>query len=123
MHPFKWIELLLYTLPILLVWVVERFFKHYLKYFKAWPLNLAIILIPMWLVLIYSFSWLIFDYNLVPYIVFITAFMLGLHLYDHIRRIDEFSYNTYYRPASRLVFTALSAFLVGLMVLRLITYF
>lgn len=123
MNQFRWIEIVFYLMPFLLVGIINRYFKHYLKFFKKWPLTLAIVLLPLWLALIYAFGWLIFDYNMVPYILFLTAFMLGLHLYDHIRRINEFSYQTYYRPASQLVFVSLSAFLVGLMVLRLITYF
>lgn len=120
---FQWIEIILYLAPVLTVYFTQKYFKHYLKYFKGWPLTLAIVLIPLWLVMIHSFGWLIFDYNLVPYILFLTAFMLGVQLYDYVRRVDEFWYKDYYQPASQLVFTSFTAFLVGLILLRFLTYF
>lgn len=120
---FHWVEIILFLVPVIVVYVSDKYFRPYLKYFKGWPLTLAILLLPLWLVLIHEFGWLIFDYNLIPYILFITAFMLGCHLYDYVRRIDEFFYRNYYRPASQLVFTSFTSFLTGLIILRFITYF
>ena len=119
---FQWVEILLFLVPVAVVYVAHKYFRPYLKYFKGWPLSLAIVLTPSWLVLIDSFGWLIFDYNLVPYILFITAFMLGCHLYDYVRRVDEFFYRDYYQPASQLIFMSLTSFLTGLIILRFITY-
>lgn len=120
---FHWIEIILFLVPVIVVYVSDKYFRSYLKYFKGWPLTLAILLLPLWLVLIHEFGWLIFDYNLIPYILFITAFMLGCHLYDYVRTIDEFFYRDYYRPASQLIFTSFTSFLAGLIILRFITYF
>ncbi len=120
---FQWVEILLFITPIIVVYVSNKYFRPYLKYFKGWPLSLAILLLPLWLVLIFEFGWLVFEYNLVPYILFITAFMLGCQLYDYVRRVDEFFYRDYYQPASQLVFTSFTSFLTGLVLLRFITYF
>ncbi|MGO4927186.1 hypothetical protein ACTQ5J_01110 [Fundicoccus sp. Sow4_F4] len=120
---FQWVEILLFITPVVVVYMSHKYFRSYLNYFKGWPLSLAIILLPLWLVMIHEFGWLIFDYNLVPYILFITAFMLGCQLYDFVRRVDEFFYRDYYRPAGQLVFMSFSSFLTGLIILRFITYF
>ncbi|WP_124057539.1 hypothetical protein [Vaginisenegalia massiliensis] len=122
MHPFVWFELMIYFLPILLVWLIQRYFRDYLKFFPDWPLSLAQVLIPFWLVLIYELGWLLYDLNVLPFVFFYTAFLLGLQLYDYIRRIDHFSFRHYYKPASELFFTILSCFLFSMMLLRLITY-
>lgn len=121
--PFIWSELLLYLVPIVIIYLMHKYFKAYLKYFKSYPLSLAILLIPLWLILIKLFSSLIFGFSLVSFIVFITSFALGLHLYDYVRLVEVFSFKRYYPPASRLIFTILSAFLFGLILLRFYTYF
>lgn len=121
--PFIWSEILLFTVPIAIIYFVNQYFKSYLKYFEEYPLTLAILLIPLWLTLIKSFSSLIFGFSLVAFIIFITSFALGLHLYDYIRFVNHFSFKKYYQPASRLVFIILSAFLLGLILLRIYTYF
>lgn len=111
-------EILQYILPLAMIYLVNRYFRSYLKFVPSWPLTMAIILIPTWLVLIYNFGWIIFGFNLLPFSILLTSFMLGLHLYDYIRRIDRFYIQNYYLPASELIFLSLTAFLVGLILLR-----
>lgn len=122
-NTFIWAEVLLYLVPPIIIFVVNKYLKSYLKYFRGYPLNLAILLLPLWLVLIHLYSLLIFGFSLVPLILFITAFVLGIHLYDFIRRIDKFTFKKYYLPASQLIYTMFSVFLMGLIILRIITYF
>lgn len=116
-------ELLMYIIPPVIIFLVQKYYKPYLKYFSAFPLNLAILLLPLWLMLIHLFSVLIFGFTLVPYILFITAFALGLQLYDYIRYINEFTFKDYYLPATQLVYSIFSSFLLGLIILRVYTYF
>lgn len=116
-------ELLLYIVPVIIIFVVQKYLKSYLKFFDKYPLNLAILLLPLWLTLIHLFSKLIFGFSLIPFILFITAFALGLQLYDYIRRIDMFTFQEYYMLASQLISKMFSAFLVGLVILRVYTYF
>ncbi|MGX7076411.1 hypothetical protein [Globicatella sanguinis] len=123
MYPFSLSELMIYIMPILMVYLIQKYFKDYLKFFKEWPLTMAIILIPLWLTSIYLLGWLIFDYNLVPFILFFSCFILGLQLYDYVRSIDHFTFKNYYLMASKLLFQHLSAFFLGLVILRLFTYF
>ncbi|MBZ6526690.1 hypothetical protein HYQ40_02800 [Aerococcaceae bacterium DSM 111021] len=116
-------ELLLYIVPPVIIFLVQKYMKSYLKFFDKYPLNLAILLLPLWLTLIHLFSTLIFGFSLIPYILFITAFSLGLQLFDYIRRIEEFTFRDYYLPAAQLAYSVFSAFLVGLVILRIYTYF
>lgn len=122
-NDFVFSELLLYIVPVVIIFVVQKYLKSYLKFFDKYPLNLAILLLPLWLTLIHLFSKLIFGFSLIPFILFITAFALGLQLYDYIRRIDMFTFQEYYMPASQLISKMFSAFLVGLVILRVYTYF
>lgn len=122
-NEFIWSELLLYIIPIVVIFGVQIYGRGYLKYFEGFPLNLSILLIPLWFVLIHLFSVLIFSFSLLPYILFISAFLLGLHLYDYIRRVDVFTFKAYYGPASARLFLILTSFLMGLIILRVYTYF
>ena len=49
-------ELLLYIVPVIIIFVVQKYSKLYLKFFDKYPLNLAILLLPLWLTLIHLFS-------------------------------------------------------------------
>ena len=122
-NEFIWSELLLYIIPIVVIVSVQRYGQDYLKFFEEFPLNLSIVLIPLWLVLIHLFSVLIFSFSLLPYILFMATFLLALHLYDYIRRVNVFTFRTYYEPASARLFLILTAFLIGLIILRFYTYF
>ena len=53
MYPFSLSELMIYITPILMVYLIQKYFKEYLKIFKEWPLTMAIILIPLWVTSIY----------------------------------------------------------------------
>lgn len=121
-HPFSLGEFLNYVVPLVIIWIVNRYYRSYLKFFKHWPLTLAILLIPMWLVLIYNFGWLTFGFNVLPFIILLTAFMLGLQLFYMVREIDRFYFQSYYLPASELIFSILTAHLVGLILLRWWTF-
>ncbi|MBR7928126.1 hypothetical protein KBI51_08040 [Aerococcaceae bacterium zg-ZUI334] len=123
MREFTLIELLLYIVPCIAIYGVQRYLKPHLKYFKQWPITMAMLLIPLWLTLIYLFGWLIFDYNLIPFVLFFSCFVLGLQLYDYVKRISVFTYRQYYLPATKLLFQHLSSFLIGLVLLRIMTYF
>lgn len=122
-NEFIWSELLLYIIPIVVIVSVQRYGQDYLKFFEEFPLNLSIVLIPLWLVLIHLFSVLIFSFSLLPYILFMATFLLALHLYDYIRRVNVFTFRAYYEPASARLFLILTAFLIGLIILRFYTYF
>ncbi|MBG9979635.1 hypothetical protein HZY91_02115 [Facklamia sp. DSM 111018] len=112
-------EVVMYGIAILMVIVINRYFRSYLKYFEHWPLNLAIILLPTCLVLIYNLGWIIYGLNILPVIILLTAFVLGLQLYYYIRQVEVFYFQAYYLPASELVFMIFSTFLVGLLMLRI----
>ena len=75
-NDFVFSELLLYIVPVVIIFVVQKYLKSYLKFFDKYPLNLAILLLPLWLTLIHLFSKLIFGFSLIPFILFITAFAL-----------------------------------------------
>lgn len=86
-------------------------------------LTFETIMLPSLLLSIQSFSLLIFNFSILPVYVIIIAFALQLHLYEYIRRIDEFTLSAYWSNASRLIAFLLSACLIGIMGVRLITYF
>lgn len=115
---FSILELILYILPLVMILLTNKYFKSYLKYFKHWPLTLAICLLPTWLVLIYAFGWLTFGFNILPLILLLLAFTLGVQLYAYLKRTDHFYFQAYYLPASELSFVILSMHLLGLILLR-----
>lgn len=118
---FSLAEFFQYLFPLAMIYIINRYFRSYLKFLPSWPLTMAIVLIPTWLVLIYNFGWIIFDFNVLPLSILLSSFALGLHLYDYIRRIDRFFFQAYYLPASELLFLSSTAFLIGLILLRWIT--
>lgn len=123
MYPFSLSEIFIYLFPVLSVYLCQRYLKPYLKIFDKWPITMAILMLPLWVTSIYLLGWLIFDYNLLPFILFFSCFILGLQLYDYVKSIDHFSFQEYYLPASKVLFLHLSSFLIGLMILRFFTYF
>ena len=122
-NPFVIGELLLYFVPVAVVYLLVKEFKSALTYFKDWPLSPAIVLLPMWLILIRSFSSLIFGYSLLSLALFLAMYCLFVHLYFHIRTIESFTIQGYYLQAANILFYALSAFLFSLVILRVWTYF
>ena len=116
-------ELLLYILPPVIIYLLLNRFQYIFTYFKNWPLNLSLLLIPLWLTLIHCFSILIFTYSLLPLAIFLTIFVLFIHLYQYIRLIQVFHFKKYYPLASRLAFLCFSSFLLSLVILRIFTYF
>lgn len=123
MYAHSWVEILLYVVPFITIFLTQKYFKSSLKYFVQWPLTVAIVLIPLWLTTIYLFGWLLYDLNVLPFILLICCFSLLLQLYDYIRTINHFTFNRYYLLASKLFFTQLTMFLIGLMILRILTLF
>lgn len=123
MYQHSWMEILLYSIPFITVFLTKKYLKPHLRQFQRWPLPIGLLLIPLWLTLIYCFGYLLYDLNVIPFILFISCFSLGLQLYNYVRRIEHFSFNRYYLVASKLLFTQLSIFLLGLMILRLIVFF
>lgn len=115
-------ELLLYFVPVAVVYLLVNEFKPLLSYFKRWPLSVALVLLPLWMVLIHAFSSLIFGYSLLSLALFLAMYCLFVHLYFYIRTIDVFTFKGYYLKAANILFFALSAFLFSLIVLRFITY-
>ena len=116
-------ELLLYILPFVLIYFGLRYGKFFLKRFKNLPLTIAIVLLPAWLGLIDSLSKLVFSFSLLPVSIYLTVFCLAVHLYKYIQGLAEFRLVPYYLAASKVAFTALSGFLLGLYLVRIYTYF
>ena len=119
MYPFDWRELLLYLLPVIYVFLFDRFFREAMSSFSFYKFSLAEMLLPMWWVLIHGFSSFIFGFSLGLLTLYLTLIILVVHLYDYIRRIDVFSYRRYLHQASRVVFLSFSSLLLGLMLLRI----
>ncbi|MDO4432826.1 MAG: hypothetical protein Q4B80_05855 [Aerococcaceae bacterium] len=123
MYAFRWSELILYATPFIMVVVIRRYFSHYLVSIGKIKLTLGALLIPMWLVLIDSFSWLLYDHSIVPLWSLLTILALAFHLYDYVRVVDTFRYSAYYKEFTRIVFTSSSMMLIGIMITRVISYF
>ena len=119
MQPFDWRELLLYLLPVIYVFLFDRFFREAMSSFSFYKFSLAEMLLPMWWVLIHGFSSFIFGFSLGLLTLYLTLIILVVHLYDYIRRIDVFSYRRSLHQASRVVFLSFSSMLLGLMLLRI----
>ncbi len=120
---FIFSELLLYVLPVVVVYLLKTKYHFILDYFKEWPLKLYIVLLPLWMVLIRSFSVLIFGYSLLNLSIFISIYVLFVHLFFYIREIDQFRFKEYYLEAGLILFICQTAFLSSLILLRIYTYF
>lgn len=116
-------ELLLYFVPIAVIYLLVNEFQEILTVNKEWPLSLAIVLLPMWMVLIHAFSSLIFGYSLLNLALFLAVYCVFIHLFQYVRTIDTFTIKGYYLKAGNVLFYALSAFLFSLVLLRIFTYF
>ncbi|MGY4104785.1 hypothetical protein ACWOA0_04075 [Ignavigranum ruoffiae] len=116
-------EIFLYLVPPLLIYLLQNKFHFVLDYFKTFRINLQILLLPLCLSLIQSFSVLIFTYSLLPLALFLTIFILFIHLYYYIQGIAIFDFKEYFPGAAKLAFLCLSSFLLGLVILRIYTYF
>lgn len=123
MHPFSWSDFLIYIAPFFNIFLSKKYFKEELRKYPEWPISVALIQIPMLMMCIYLFGWLIFDYNLLPFVLFFSCFALGLHLYDYVRQVKHFEFKRYYLPASKILFIHLSGFFLGLALLRFFIYF
>lgn len=123
MTPFSMGEILLYLYPIALFFIVDYFFKDYLLYFLGWPISYSILFIPSILVMIQCFGRILFQLNIIPFAIFLSTFVVAVHLYQYILVIDEFTYQKYYLKFAKIIFSSLFAFLVGLIILRFYEYF
>lgn len=117
--PFKFLEILFYILPGLLIYCLKRWGRPYFQILKGLPLTFEMCLIPSWFVLIYSFGWLIFGFNYLPITLLLTSFTLGLQFYGYLQTIEEFTFKKYLPLAFKLLFVLLSFNLVGVILLRL----
>lgn len=116
-------EILLYLTPPLIIYLLRNKFQYIFDYFSPNRINIQMLLLPLWMSLIRSFSVLIFTYSLLPLALFLTIFVLFIHLFYYIQGISRFEFSKYYPGASKLAFLCLSSFLVGLVLLRIYTYF
>ncbi|MCR8969166.1 hypothetical protein [Facklamia sp. 7083-14-GEN3] len=120
---FSVFELLLYIIPLTMIFLIKKYGRPYLTYFKNWPITLAICLLPTLFVLIYGFGWLIFGFNVLPFIILFSSFSIGVQLHKYMQEIDCFYFNKFYLPASELLFYLLVFHLVGMILLRWWTIF
>lgn len=116
-------QILLYLLPIvgLVVWrlfLMEEIKKYDVSWLK-W-VNLTTVLLPLWLVSIYLFGTLIFDYNILPFAFYFAIFTVGIYLYEYVTVVETFTYRQFFHGAHRIFFISLTQFLFGLMILRFI---
>lgn len=116
-------ELLLYILVVSLFFGYLFVRKHEPITPRPKWLTIETILLPSLIFSIKSFSLLIFNFSIMPIFILIIGFALHLQLYDYIRHIDEFTLSAYWLKASRLIVFLLSACLIGLIGLRVYTYF
>lgn len=116
-------EILLFLVPAFIVHYIKSRQGDFFTIIQGWPLSYSILLLPLCMSLIKAFSLLIFSYSLLSLAIFLTIFILFIHLYDFIKGIPVFHFRDYYLPAARIAFLSLSAFLLGLVILRIYTYF
>lgn len=122
-NSFIFSELLLFIVPIFVVYLLKNKYHFVLDYFEEWSLKMYVVLIPLWMVLIRSFSVLIFSYSLLGLSIFLSIYVLFVHLYFYIQKISKFSFKSYYLEAALILFISQSAFLISLVFLRIYTYF
>lgn len=116
-------ELYIYILVVSLFFGYLYVRKHESITPRSKWLTVETILLPSLIFSIKSFSLLIFNFSVMPIFVLIIGFALHIQLYDYIRYIDEFTLSAYWLKASRLIAFLLTACLIGLIGLRVYTYF
>lgn len=122
-NQFLFIEIIMFLLPPLLIFVIRRWFKGFLQFFPEFKLTEAMILLPMWFTLIHSFSQLIFGYSIIFFVFLMAFFSVGVHLYDYIKRVKVFSMKKYFYEATKILFIFSSVMLCSMIVLRFLSYF
>lgn len=124
MHSFSVIELLCWIAPIVVVSIERKFLKPMLVELKQqnFFINEAMILIPLWFVLIHGFSYFLLDFSFFYHTLLIAMILLALHLYDYVRMIDIFMFKDYLVDASKIMFTYLSVSLIGFMLSRVVSF-
>lgn len=122
-NPFIFSEIFLYIIPPVVIFLIHSKYREHLKFWDEYPLTMAIILIPLWIMLIHLFSQLIFSFSLIFFAIMFAGLAVAIHLFDYIRSIRRFEFKKYYRSAGFVIFASLSMFLIGLIFLRMYTYF
>ncbi len=115
----------MYLLPILSIYYFKRYSFPQLRQIMGWRITLAIYCLPILMVLISSLSVLIYDFNLLPLILFISTIVLLMVLYQQAKnpKTGPFRFKRFYLPASKILFTLFFFFVLSLILLRFYTYF
>lgn len=122
MYAFRWQELLLYALPIVMAVAIRRLIRPRLRLLRV-RLNEAILLIPTWLVTIELFGHLLYGVSVFPIWLFVSSVLLGVHLYDYVRTIEEFYYLPYMRDALSQLSKWSFFLVIGMVIARIYSYF
>lgn len=122
-NQFLFVEIIMFLIPPVLIFVIRRWFKDYLHFFPGFKLTEAMVLLPMWFTLIHSFSQLIFGYSIIFFVFLMTFFALGIHLYDYIKHVRVFSMQKYFYEATKILFVFSTTMLCSIILLRFISYF
>lgn len=122
MYAFRWQELLLYALPIVMAVAIRRLIRPRLRLLRV-RLNEAILLIPTWLVTIELFGYLLYGVSVFPIWIFVSSVLLGVHLYDYVRTIEEFYYLPYMRDALSQLSKWSFFLVIGMVIARIYSYF
>lgn len=117
-------EIVLFLTPIVLIVLFKTKLSWVTKtIYDQLGLNLSFILLPVWFSVIYCFSHLLFDVSIVPWLIFISSAFLIYFLLEYIKPIKVFRARDFIDKSSRLLFVLTSAFMLSIMIVRVISYF
>lgn len=117
-NPFIWSELALYIIPAFLIGVNIKY-KEMINTLFPIKIKLSVILTPFWLVNISLFSLLIFGFNLLPFIIAVSVFLISIKLYDYIKGKTVFHAKYFIESSFNDCFIIWTVFMVSLIVLRI----
>lgn len=122
MYSFQLEELVFYLLPII-YYVIAIRFKYMLTAFEFYQLNVAEFMLPLILVLVNIFGFMVFRFNISNIVTLICIILLTRLWYDMLVRVEVFSFRSFIRASANILFVAMNGFLISLIILRWILFF
>ncbi|MGX7349862.1 hypothetical protein [Dolosicoccus paucivorans] len=109
--------------PILVMVVIGMFFQDFLKQWPAYPISIAQVLIPLWLVLIHIWSIEVLGYSYWAFVFCPLSIALIIDLRRYCLKERYFTLYNYFKHATHLIFVFLTAQQLSFIVLGWFMWF
>lgn len=110
-------------IPILAMGIIRLFFQDLLKLWPTYPISIAQVLIPLWLVLINIWSIEILGYSYWAFIFCPLSIALIIDLRRYCLKESHFTLYNYFKHATNLIFVFLTMQQISFILLGWILWF